>query len=104
MLTKERQEELVRVLQGLIQRRSYSGEEGEVVEFIKKTALELGYDTVHIDKYGNVICSVKGKYEGPKVLMTDTLIQFLLMKKNGLKNHLLEKLSTVNYMVEELLT
>ena len=59
MLTKERQEQLVEVLQGLIQRRSYSGEEKEVVEFIKKTALELGYDSVHVDKYGNVICSIK---------------------------------------------
>lgn len=69
MLTNERKEQLVEVLQGLIQRRSYSGEEKEVAEFIKETALKLGYDTVHVDKYGNVICSIKGKYKGPKVMM-----------------------------------
>ena len=69
MLTNERKEQIVEVLQNLIQRRSYSGEEKEVAEYIKKLCLEVGYDTVHIDKYGNVIGSVKGKYEGPKVLM-----------------------------------
>lgn len=69
MLTNERKEQIVKVLQNLIQRRSYSGEEKEVAEYIKKLCLEVGYDTVHIDKYGNVIGSVKGKYEGPKVLM-----------------------------------
>ena len=69
MLTNERKEQIVEVLQNLIQRRSYSGEEKEVAEYIKKLCFEVGYDTVHIDKYGNVIGSVKGKYEGPKVLM-----------------------------------
>ncbi len=69
MLTNERKEQIVEVLQNLIQRRSYSGEEKEVAEYIKKLCLEVGYDTVHVDKYGNVIGSVKGKYEGPKVLM-----------------------------------
>lgn len=69
MLTNERKEQIVKVLQNLIQRRSYSGEEKEVAEYIKKLCLEVGYDTVHIDKYGNVIGSVKGKYEGAKVLM-----------------------------------
>ena len=69
MLTNERKEQIVEVLQNLIQRRSYSGEEKEVAEYVKKLCLEVGYDTVHIDKYGNVIGSVKGKYEGPKVLM-----------------------------------
>lgn len=64
MLTKKRQEELVETLQNLIQRKSYSGEEKEVAEYIKETALKLGYDKVHVDKYGNVICSIKGKYEG----------------------------------------
>lgn len=69
MLTNERKEQIVEVLQNLIQRRSYSGEEKEVAEYVQKLCLEVGYDTVHIDKYGNVIGSVKGKYEGPKVLM-----------------------------------
>ena len=69
MLTQERKEQLVETLQNLIQRRSYSGEEKEVVEYIKETALKLGYDEVHVDKYGNVICTIKGKYEGPTVLM-----------------------------------
>lgn len=69
MLTSERKEELVQVLQNLIQRKSYSGEEKDVAEYIKDVALKIGYDTAYIDKYGSIICSIKGKYEGTKVLM-----------------------------------
>ena len=69
MLTEARKQQLIETLSNLIQRRSYSGEEKEVVEYIEKVMKEVGYDTVHIDKYGNVIGSIKGKYEGPKVLM-----------------------------------
>lgn len=70
MLTNERKEQIVEVLQNLIQRRSYSGEEKEVAEYIKKLCLEVGYDTVHVDKYGNVIGSVKENMKGQKYLWT----------------------------------
>ena len=40
MLTNERKEQIVEVLQNLIQRRSYSGEEKEVAEYIKKLCLD----------------------------------------------------------------
>ncbi|MDR3258087.1 MAG: YgeY family selenium metabolism-linked hydrolase [Fusobacteriaceae bacterium] len=69
MLNDVRRAQILEVLKNLISRRSYSGEEKDVAEYIGKIAKEIGYDTVHIDKYGNVICSVKGKYPGPKILM-----------------------------------
>ena len=69
MLTEARKQQLIETLSNLIQRRSYSGEEKQVVEYIEKVMKEVGYDTVHIDKYGNIIGSIKGKYPGPKVLM-----------------------------------
>ncbi|MCI6152616.1 MAG: YgeY family selenium metabolism-linked hydrolase [Fusobacterium perfoetens] len=68
MLTEERKEEVVKVLQKAIQIKSYSGEEGEFAKYLEKLFLELGYDKVHVDEYGNVIASVKGKYEGPRIL------------------------------------
>lgn len=46
---------------------------------------EVGYDTVHIDKYGNVIGSIKGKYEGPKVLMDGHIDTVPVDEENGLK-------------------
>lgn len=69
MLTKERQEQVIKVVQNAIQRRSYSGEEGEVAKYLEATFKEVGYDKVHVDKYGNVIGTIVGKYEGPKVLL-----------------------------------
>ncbi|MBR8700955.1 N-formyl-4-amino-5-aminomethyl-2-methylpyrimidine deformylase [Fusobacterium sp. DD29] len=69
MFSQERKNQLVEVLQNMIRRRSYSGEEKEIAEYIKKICLEVGYDEVHIDKYGSVIGKIKGNYPGPKVLM-----------------------------------
>lgn len=69
MLTEERKEKLVEVLQNAIQRKSYSGEEKEVAEYLKKIFIEVGYDKVETDKYGNIIGTIKGNYEGPKILL-----------------------------------
>ncbi|MDR1831717.1 MAG: YgeY family selenium metabolism-linked hydrolase [Fusobacteriaceae bacterium] len=69
MLTEARKSQLLEVLGNLIARRSYSGEEKDVAQYIEKTAKELGYDAVRIDRYGSVICTIKGKRPGLKVLM-----------------------------------
>ena len=69
MLTKERKEKVVEALQKAIQAKSYSGEEKEVVEYLEKLFKDIGYDTVHIDRYGNIIGCIKGKKNGLKVLM-----------------------------------
>ena len=69
MLTKERKEKVVEALQKAIQAKSYSGEEKGVVEYLEKLFKDIGYDTVHIDRYGNIIGCIKGKKNGLKVLM-----------------------------------
>ena len=69
MLTKERKKRVVEALQKAIQAKSYSGEEKDVVEYLEKLFKELGYDSVHIDRYGNIIGCIKGNKDGLKVLM-----------------------------------
>lgn len=49
------QQELNMLLQRLIQIRSYSGEEQEIVEFIVQKMQEFGFDEAFIDGLGNVI-------------------------------------------------
>ena len=49
------QQELNTLLQRLIQIRSYSGEEKEIVEFILQKMQEFGFDEAFIDGLGNVV-------------------------------------------------
>lgn len=69
MLTEKRKEEIIKLLQGMIQRKSYSGQEEKMAKFIEETFKELGYDDVIINEYGCVIASIKGNYDGPKILL-----------------------------------
>ncbi|MCD8248655.1 MAG: YgeY family selenium metabolism-linked hydrolase [Lachnospiraceae bacterium] len=68
MLTKEREERLVDFCRKMIQAKSYSGEENLVVEEMKKFCDAEGFTDVHVDRYGNCICHIKGKRPGTKVL------------------------------------
>lgn len=68
MLGKEREDQLIAFCQKMIQAKSYSGEEDKVVEVMKEFCKETGFTDVHVDKYGNCICHIKGKQPGPKVL------------------------------------
>lgn len=68
MLNEKRKQELVELLQDMIRNRSYSGEENNVVEAIKKGFKNLGYDDVFVDEYGNVIGCIKGNKAGKKIL------------------------------------
>lgn len=52
----------------MIRAQSYSGQEEKVVEEMKKFCEEEGFTDVHVDKYGNCICHIKGKQDGPKIL------------------------------------
>ncbi|MCK5033962.1 MAG: YgeY family selenium metabolism-linked hydrolase [Calditrichia bacterium] len=51
----ESQEELNQLIQKLIQIRSYSGEEKDIVEFIVKTMQDYGFEEAYSDKLGNAI-------------------------------------------------
>lgn len=64
----EKREEIVDFCKGLIQRRSYSGEENLVADYIREYMLSHGYSEVITDDYGNVIGHIKGNRPGPTIL------------------------------------
>jgi putative selenium metabolism hydrolase len=64
-------DDLIAFTQGLVQIRSYSGEEGDAIKFIKEKMVSLGYDEVNIDRYGNVVGRVGS---GEKVILFDSHI------------------------------
>lgn len=68
MLTESRKEVLTGLCRDLIRAKSYSGEEGEIAERLKRAFAELHYDDVYSDSYGNVIGRIKGNTPGPKLL------------------------------------
>lgn len=68
MLTEQRKQDLVTLLQNMVRSRSYSGEEAGVVEAVKEGFKKLGYDDAFVDEYGNVIGCIKGNRPGKKIL------------------------------------
>jgi putative selenium metabolism hydrolase len=59
---------LIKVCQELLQIPSYTGEEQEAAEFLVKTMLTLGYDSVWVDGVGNVIGEIRGGSPGCKIV------------------------------------
>jgi putative selenium metabolism hydrolase len=70
MLTRQRSDRVVGLCQALIQTQSYSGQEGLVVECMKRTFREWGFDEIVVDSYGNILGRIKGNRPG-KVLLLD---------------------------------
>ena len=68
MLNKEQEQAVVLLCQELVRQRSYSGEEGGVVKVLKANMEQMGFDSVTVDKYGNIIGCIKGNRPGPKIL------------------------------------
>lgn len=68
MLSKDREEQVVTFCQELLRIKSYSGEEGALVDRLKTAFAELGYDNCIIDEYGNIIGHIKGKRPGKSIL------------------------------------
>lgn len=68
MLDEAKKNELTELCRTLIQKRSYSGEEQEMAEFMKNYYLGAGFDRAEIDKYGNIIARIKGNHPGKCVL------------------------------------
>ena len=62
------EEKVVKITQELIKARSYSGEEGNVVDVLKGVFEEMGFDDYHVDEYGNIIGRIKGNLRGEKIL------------------------------------
>ena len=68
MLNKDQEQTVVRLCQELVKQRSYSGEEQGVVKVLKENMEQMGFDSVTVDKYGNIIGCIKGNRPGPKIL------------------------------------
>lgn len=68
MLSKEREEKVIRLCQELVRAQSYSGKEDKVAEVLKINFKALGFDDITVDYYGNVIGHIKGNKPGKKIL------------------------------------
>ncbi|CDL38563.1 Acetylornithine deacetylase [Citrobacter freundii] len=67
MLSANRIEEVIKNCQALIQQKSYSGQEGEVVNAIKTMMQHYQFDDIHVDKYGNIVGGIVGNQPGKNV-------------------------------------
>lgn len=68
MQNEERQKEVIELCRHLIQKQSYSGQEDGVAKVLEEQLKKKGFDSVTIDKYGNVIGCIRGKRPGKKLL------------------------------------
>ena len=68
MLSKEREEQVVKLCQRMIRQRSYSGEEEGAAKVLKENMEAMGFDQAAIDGYGNIIGCIKGKQPGKRLL------------------------------------
>jgi len=69
MLTEERKTKLKLLARDLISIKSLSGEEGELVNYLKKAMEFFSFQSVNIDELGNISGGIKGKKPGKKVLL-----------------------------------
>ena len=75
----EEKENLFGLIQKLIQIRSYSGEEKEIVEFIVSKMKEFGFDEAYHDSFGNAIGRIGN---GPIKIMFDAHIDTVKVTEN----------------------
>ncbi|MDD6073747.1 MAG: YgeY family selenium metabolism-linked hydrolase [Clostridium sp.] len=68
MLSQEREQAVVELCRKVIRERSYSGEEQGVVRVLKENMEAMGFDSVTVDDYGNIIGCIKGNRPGKKLL------------------------------------
>lgn len=67
-LTRERQAELIRFTQELVRCPGFSGEEGESAAAVARQMEKLGYDKIDVDRWGNVIGTIRGTQPGPTIV------------------------------------
>jgi putative selenium metabolism hydrolase len=68
-LTPELKKDLIEFAQNLVRIKSLSGHEEEIIKFIQKKMIVLGYDEVTIDSMGNVLGRIGS---GNKVILFDS--------------------------------
>ena len=77
LLTPVLQRELIEFTQNLVRIKSFSGQEEEVIKFIEKKMIALGYDEVTIDSMGNVVGKIGN---GEKIMMLDSHVDTVEVK------------------------
>lgn len=68
-MTPALKEDLITLTQDLIRIKSVSGNEEEIIRFIEKKMIALGYDEVTVDAMGNVVGKIG---DGPTAVMFDS--------------------------------
>lgn len=68
MLTKEKENAVIKLCQQLIKVKSYSGQEAGVADVLKSYFEDSDFDAIEIDQYGNIIGSIIGNRPGQKLL------------------------------------
>ncbi|MDI9371204.1 MAG: YgeY family selenium metabolism-linked hydrolase [Synergistaceae bacterium] len=63
-------DDLVQLCRELIRRPGISGREGEVARFTVESMRSLGFDSVTVDSYGNVVGEIVFGGDGPRLLLT----------------------------------
>ena len=67
-LTNNQQEELIRFTQEMVRCPGFSGEEAGTAEIVKRQMACLGFDSVEVDSWGNVIGTIHGHNPGPTIV------------------------------------
>jgi putative selenium metabolism hydrolase len=67
--TKDRQEEVIRFTQELVRCPGFSGDEAESAAAVVRQMKKLGYDKVEVDRWGNVIGTIRGTRPGPTIVL-----------------------------------
>ena len=67
-LTTDRQEELICFTQELVRCPGFSGDEAEAAAAVARQMKKLGYDKVEVDRWGNVIGTIRGAMPGPTIV------------------------------------
>lgn len=68
MMDENRKKQLTELCAKMIQAQSYSGHENLVADEMKNFWEANGYHDIHVDRYGNCICHIKGSRPGPRIL------------------------------------
>ena len=68
MMDESRKEQLTALCGKMIKAQSYSGHENLVAEEMKTFWEANGFRDIHVDRYGNCICHIKGSRPGPRIL------------------------------------
>lgn len=78
---KVHEQDIINFAQELVQTKSYSGDEKEIISLIKEKMLALEYDEVRVDGMGNIIGRIG---TGPLIIMFDSHVDTVEVKNPSL--------------------